>query len=229
MAPSLPANNASPEALAAEVDPAAPPDKIIHIRPPTTTALPQPSTFDLPSLRTLSGTWHVTHSTLPMWKSKRNVRITYTLLAPSSSPDSEPPRLDDLVSYQTLTSQKVRTIRGIDTVSGSGAKSGQGQYTRCGEFDWRGKGWLAVASSHWEILGSGRAGEGDMWVVTYFARTLFTPAGIDIYSRDARGLAVETVEEIKRALAGMGDESVRNLTGELFKIERDDGREGRDE
>lgn len=31
--------------------------------------------FEPPSLEWLAGTWHFTHSTLPIWKDKRNVRV----------------------------------------------------------------------------------------------------------------------------------------------------------
>jgi hypothetical protein len=57
--------------------------------------------YQSPSLSFLQGTWHVTHSTLPIWKSKRNVKITYTALA-TSTPGvaaEQTDRLDDVVSY----------------------------------------------------------------------------------------------------------------------------------
>ncbi|KAL8690800.1 MAG: hypothetical protein Q9218_003849 [Villophora microphyllina] len=125
-----------------------------------------------------------------MWKSKRNVSIRYTPLPPSSSSELIP-RLDDLVSYQTLNSDKVKTVEGIDTPSSS--SSG-------GEWDWRGKGWLKIASSHWEVLGWGDSEDGNQWVVTYFAKTLFTPAGVDVYSRRKEGLSEGSVEAVIREL-----------------------------
>ncbi|KAL8854948.1 MAG: hypothetical protein Q9221_000144 [Calogaya cf. arnoldii] len=187
----------------------------LTLRPPTTsTHLAQPPSFTAPTPQWLSGTWHVTHSTLPMWKSKRNVSITYTPLpAPSS-------QIDDLVKYQTLTSDKEKTIEGIDTPS-QGAKGG--------EWDWRGKGWLKIASSHWEVLGwgdlhpnlQGEGEQGNQWVVTYFAKTLFTPAGVDVYSRRKEGVGREVVEKIKEDLGGSGDEAVKRLAGEVFEVVRD--------
>ncbi|EJD39460.1 hypothetical protein AURDEDRAFT_139283 [Auricularia subglabra TFB-10046 SS5] len=148
-----------------------------------------------PPLEWLAGTWHVTHSTLPMWRAKRNVAITYTVL-PSTG--TEPRKLDDLVEYQSLTSSTVKTVRGIDTASMGGAA-----------WDWRGKGWLAIASSRWE------------WVVTYFAKTLFTPAGIDLYSRHPGGLRRETVAAVKKAFAGIADEEIRVLAEGLFEVRMD--------
>ena len=180
-----------------------------------------------PSSDWLLGTWHVTHSTLPMWKSKRNVRITYKSLHPGSESVTEgTDRIDDTVSYQTLTSDKVKTIRGIDKASGSDASA----------WDWRGKGWLAMISSHWEVLGFGTVDTGtvrtgddqdsevgppEQWLVTYFAKTPFTPAGIDIYSRSGIGLSSQTLAKIKQSLAAVEDEEVKRLAGNMFEIKRD--------
>jgi hypothetical protein len=87
-------------------------------------------------------------------------------------------------------------------------------------YHWRGKGWLMIASSKWEILGWGEEeGTGNSWVVTYFAKTLFTPAGVDFYSRKG-GLTPQTVEGIKAGLGGLGGE-VANLAGELFEVAMD--------
>lgn len=78
-----------------------------------------------------------------------------------------------------------------------------------------------IASSHWEVLGWGDLeGEGQ-WAVTYFAKTLFTPAGIDIYAREKNGLPGEVVEGIKSALGGIGDEAVKKLAEEVFEVKRD--------
>ena len=154
-----------------------------------------------------------------MWKSKRNVRIRYTLLEPSSPsiPQDETDIIDDLVSYQTLKSDAVSTVQGIDKAAGDG--------TSRGEWNWRGKGWLKIASSHWEILGWGEEEEGgNKWMVTVFAKTLFTPAGIDVYSQAHAGLKAETLKEIKFALANVGDADVKKMAETLFEIATDDSR-----
>ncbi|OAP54726.1 hypothetical protein AYL99_11174 [Fonsecaea erecta] len=128
------------------------------------------STFESPHVSFLQGTWKVTHSTLPMWKNNRNVTITYTSLPENAE------HLDDLVEYQPLTSDKHKRVEGIDTPDA---------HTKAA-YSWRGKGLLKIASSRWEILGYGEEEGG--WVVTYFQKTLFTPAGIDIYARRRGGL-----------------------------------------
>lgn len=209
------------------LEPQAPTPAIV-LRPPASSDDPAAAEYNAPSLSFLKGTWHVTHSTLPMWKSKRNVRIAYDFLPPStpSLTTEQTDRLDDLVTYQSLTSEKVQTIHGVDKASGStGSRD---------VWDWRGKGWLMIASSHWEVLGWGEEQNegGDSasattndWVITYFAKTLFTPAGIDIYSRKAQRPSEGTVQGIKDALARMKDESITTLAKDIFEIQMDNARD----
>lgn len=185
----------------------------ICIRQPTTSSLPTaPSDYLPPTIDQLAGTWHVTHSSLPLWKSKRNVTITYKPLEPTAAHSGHEAvsRLDDTVSYQTLTSDKVKTIHGIDTACGPNADI----------WDWRGTGLLKIASSHWEVIGYGQA-SGEEWGVTYFASTLFTPAGIDIISRSKQGLSAETLSGIKAAFNKFDDENVKKLALELFEVRID--------
>jgi hypothetical protein len=154
-----------------------------------------------------------------MWKNKRNVRIKYTPLDPSSPsiPKENTDRLDDLVTYQSLNNDKISTVNGVDKAS----SSGEGR----GEWDWRGKGLLMIASSHWEVLGWGEEDvTGNKWVVTMFAKTLFTPAGIDVYSKDRIGLQPATLEGIKKALEGIEDADVKKLSPQIFEITSDDSR-----
>ncbi|KAJ5629533.1 hypothetical protein N7528_003190 [Penicillium herquei] len=153
----------------------------------------------------LAGTWHVTHSTLPMWKDKRNVNITYTILPADSSGVV---KIDDLVSYQGVNSEKIKTVQGIDTPSPGNQ----------GAWDWRGKGWLMIASSHWECLGFGHTDDGNQWVVTYFAKTLFTPAGLDIYSRKKEGLSDTIIGDITQALKGFDVKEITDLAEGMFQV-----------
>ncbi|KAF7188909.1 hypothetical protein HII31_09832 [Pseudocercospora fuligena] len=193
---------------------------MVTLRPPTFSKAKAPVDFEIPTIEWLAETWHVTHSTLPMWKSKRNVRIQYTPLEPSVASISadNTDRLDDLVTYQSLNGEKVSEVKGVDKAAGSGEDRG--------EWDWRGRGWLKVASSHWEVLGWGEeANNGNnKWVVTMFAKTLFTPAGIDVYSQSRGGLRHETLEEIKMALAKIDDSSIEKMADTIFEIRVDDSR-----
>jgi len=161
-----------------------------------------------PTVRWLAGTWHVTHSTLPMWKKARNVNITYARIPGCT-------KLLDTVRYQSRNSDKIKTITGWDK---PGADSGI--------WDWRGKGWLKWITSHWEVLGHGdiRCVDGEQWVVTYFEESLFTPAGLDIYCRMREGLTPQVshgLEQVIEALKEAESEVVRKLAGELFEVYHD--------
>jgi hypothetical protein len=76
-----------------------------------------------------------------------------------------------------------------------------------------------IASSHWECLGFGRTDDDNQWIVTYFDKTPFTPAGIDIYSRNKEGLTRTTVEQILDALRGLGV-GITDLVNSIFEIPR---------
>ena len=153
----------------------------------------------------LIGTWHVTHSSLPLWKDKRNVTITYQTLPLDSTGVV---KLDDLVRYQTLGSDKIQTVHGVDSPTPGDP----------GAWNWRGKGWLMIASSHWECLGFGHTDDGNQWIVTYFAKTLFTPAGIDVYSRNKQGLAQAILDGILRTLEEFAVDEITELVNAIFQI-----------
>jgi hypothetical protein len=179
------------------------PTSSLVFRAPSASIVPSNLEFKVPAIDFLNGTWHVIHSTLPMWKSNRNVRITYAPL-----PDA-PGKLDDLVEYQSLTGEKLKSIHGIDTPN----------QTFPGSYDWRGKGWLKIASSHWEVLGYG-AEEGG-WAVTYFAKTLFTPAGIDVYAKEKGGLSAQLVQQIQNEMKKIEDDNFRKMLEGIFAIKHD--------
>lgn len=188
----------------------------ITLRPPGR----ETPTFVAPTTDWLAGTWHITHSTLPMWKSKRNVTITYNPLPAtlqstlgdtddtSSTPSTCTNKLEDIVTCQNLNSSKTKTVNGIDTAGGIDASA----------WDRLGKGWLKVSSSHWEVLGWGDLDGGNQWVVTYFSQTAFTPAGVDVYSRKREGLEEEVVAEITEELKRMKRERVINLAVNVFEV-----------
>ncbi|GKT52301.1 uncharacterized protein ColSpa_12482 [Colletotrichum spaethianum] len=173
--------------------------------PPTTVALRSPSkytptppsTFSAPPVDWLLRTWSVTHSTLAMWRDARNVRISYAALDPK--PDGTA-RVDDLVEYESnkTTSGGVKSVKGVDTASKAGDTSA---------WDWRGKGWLFFVSSHWEVLGWGEreiaGGERERWVVTWFAPTVFTKEGVDVYCDRKEGLSEEGYKEVLEGLKGL--------------------------
>ncbi|KAJ5371853.1 Calycin [Penicillium concentricum] len=175
----------------------------ISLRPPKIYASEEANS--VPPNDFIIGTWHVTHSTLPLWKDKRNVNITYKLLPADSAGIL---KLDDLVQYQGIDSEKIKSVHGVDTPTPGNP----------GAWDWRGKGWLMIASSHWECLGFGHTDDENRWIVTYFAKTIFTPAGIDIYSRNKEGLEQSTVDQILNALKELGVKDMTDLANSVFPI-----------
>lgn len=161
-----------------------------------------------------------------MWRKAKNVRITYKII---SSPDHQKSgkeeggiKLDDTVESEptekTLMPQP-KAIRGVDTpVPGVQAA-----------WKWRGRGWLVVASSYWEVLGwgerevdsgdrDGNGGEKEKWVVTWFAPSMFTPAGVDIYSDRKEGGSEGLVKEILGALEGLGVEEVSGICRDEMRV-----------
>lgn len=141
-----------------------------------------------------------------MWRSAQNVRITYRLLEPL---DSNPPRerIDDKVEYESLGGKGgVRSVSGIDTAETAGDGS---------IWMWRGKRWLALLSSHWELLGWGERtladGTIERWMVSWFAATAFTKEGLDILSDRKEGPSKETAEEILAALKTLEARHVADL------------------
>lgn len=64
-------------------------------------------------------------------------------------------------------------------------------------------------------------GYGDGWAVTYFSKTLFTPAGIDIYSRDESGVGKELFDDILAKTKALGGE-LGKLAESIFEVKRGD-------
>ncbi|KAI0407838.1 hypothetical protein F4802DRAFT_489145 [Xylaria palmicola] len=191
----------APPATAGPTD--TPPDAISLRAPsryPADTSKGSPAlseSFVAPPNEWLAGTWTVTHSTLSMWRSAQNVRITYTPRTPSSPSDDHGPAVNDnIVEYEKKNGKGgVHSVLGVEKPDPNVP----------GAWNWRGKGWLVIASSHWEILGWGErplpGGEGvERWAVTWFAPTLFTEEGVDLYSSRPEGLDEKTADDIVKAL-----------------------------
>ena len=137
--------------------------------------------------------------------------ITYTPHPDASSPRGSL-KFDDLVEYYPSSAKpgsKPSTVAGTD------------HQLAVGRFKWRGNGLLFVASSRWQILGCNTSGgEGrPSWAVTFFEKTLFTPAGLDIYARSVEGLPEPLLKEIFEKIKGVGG-SIAMLSDTLFEVER---------
>lgn len=179
------------------------PESLTFRAPSTSHSAKSADTFTPPSIDFLHAAWHVTHSTLPMWKSNRNVVITYTPAEGNTG------GIHDLVSYQPLDSDKRKEIHGFDTPDTEVPAS----------YKWRGKGLLKVASSRWEILGYGHEEGG--WAVTYFQKTLFTPAGIDVYAKKHGGFSNELLEKIISGLKQLDGAELNKIIGNLVPVKHD--------
>ncbi|PBP18295.1 hypothetical protein BUE80_DR011019 [Diplocarpon rosae] len=201
----------------------------------STSQIGSAATWQPPALPWLARTWSVTHSTLPMWRKARNVRITYTLLPPRQPPGGSGGgsskeggeggggvRLDDEVCSEPIVKTwmpQPRSIRGVDTPA-AGVEAA---------WNWRGRGWLRIAGSYWEVLGwgefasdaqGGAATEKEKWVVTWFQASLFTPMGVDLYSDRKEGMSEACFRMVLGALergeageevAGMCKEEMREV------------------
>lgn len=170
-----------------------------------------------PTFDWLRGPWNVSYSTLPLWKDKQNVRITYSMTGSRGDSLDRIPDLDDHVESQKVGKDKTSHIHGISRpVEVEGLAHGLA-------YSWRGKGWLKIASSDWEILGFGtdtQNGEENDWIVTFFSKTLFTPAGIDIYTRSTKNLSDTTLRTIKTALEGLSDDKFTAIAKSIFEVPR---------
>ncbi|EGS23954.1 uncharacterized protein CTHT_0006640 [Thermochaetoides thermophila DSM 1495] len=199
-----------------------------YTNPSSSSSLGKPKLINPPPLSFLHRTWTVTHSTLSMWRSSRNVRITYGAL--SANPN-QPERMTDLVQHEPIfkgddneevrkRKGSVKRIRGVDTVSLRDENN-----TSTLSWDWRGSGWLFWIGSHWEVLGWGeKVVEGEVverWAVTWFEQTWVTEEGIDVYSDRKEGGSEEVVraimEELRRVCKGQG--RLEGIVGKMRSVE----------
>jgi len=167
------------------------------------------SNFAPPSPQWLAGKWNITHSSLPTWRDKKNVAITYTLLDGGR-------KLDDTVEFQFSENGKVRSVSGTQTQHDPAA-----YYEKDGTWDWHGRGLIKLAKAHWECLGWGRDEEsGVEWMVTFFVKTAFTPDGINVYARAPARLPEELLARIQEALLRTEDKMLGKLAAEIVATGR---------
>ena len=126
--------------------------------------------------------------------------------------------MDDLVEYQkegVETSSSRSTVRGNDKRDVEPLRDGSAGRTVGTRWKWRGRGWLMIASSRWQLLGfdldAGIA-------VSYFKSTLFTPAGLDVIVRDPAKVTPELRSSILEAVRGVDDPEIAKLAPQLFDV-----------
>lgn len=167
-------------------------------------------------------TWYIISSTLPLWITKKNITITYSLLKNHQSF----PILNDLVEYHPKLNckadKKKKTIKGIDKpIIKNGLQ----------EWRWHGNGWLKVFKSNWKILSYGRDLHSTStnhknevrieWMIIYFSKTLFTPNGIDLYCNQSIGFSDALKQKLITELRKSEDEEISRLSDQLFDIHHD--------
>lgn len=87
-------------------------------------------------------------------------------------------------------------MRGTDTPSPS----------HLGSWTWRGNGWLKFITNQWEIVGYKDVptdGKEDGWMVVFAQKSIFTPAGLNVYTKRKIGLEDERLEDLSTALKGL--------------------------
>lgn len=121
----------------------------------------------------LPGSWLVRSTNFPMWltRERSTPRFTYTVVG------DNPLALRDDVSYLTTDNQE-KHVLGVDKWAHDG-------------FVWRGKGPLRFVTSRWAVAG---LNEEQTVIALRFQKTLFTPAGIDIITRE--GVVVDELRSL---------------------------------
>lgn len=167
--------------------------------------------FDSATLEGKCISFPTRHCLLTSPQDKKDVSITYAPHSDASSPQGSL-KFDDLVEYYPSSAKpgsKPSTVAGTD------------HQLAVGRFKWRGNGLLFIASSRWQILGCNTSGAdgGHPWAVTFFEKTLFTPAGLDIYARSAEGLPEPLLKEIFEKIKALGG-GIATLSEAFFEVER---------
>ena len=134
-------------------------------------------------LAALEGTWYVHLSNFKMWLkgNKHYPAFTYTIAHRKNVKG-----LTDVVSYEKKG--KSGRIVGFD----------KPENDSCTKFTWRGKGFLALFKSKWEIVYSAPG-----WSLIHFTKTLATAEGYDVISR-SKNISAEEIQHIKAKLKELG-------------------------
>ncbi|KZT58602.1 hypothetical protein CALCODRAFT_508058 [Calocera cornea HHB12733] len=159
-----------------------------------------------------AGQWYLVNSTMDMWKTHKDVTITYTLTTPL--PDLVYNDKKEFRASSAASDKAPTVIDGQSTLLPTeGASTPEQRHAV--NFKWRGIGFLLrMATSTWQILGYDME-EG--WFVTYFDKTLFTSAGLDIYTRKPGSLSPERIAEIIKAAQALEGEAGKLAQG-FFEV-----------
>lgn len=160
----------------------------------------------LPTIDQISGLWFITRTSVAFWKDKRNATVTFTQVKSNTSG-----ALDNLAIYQTLSSDNLKSVHGTDRPSQNNP----------GTFDWRGNGWLSIASSRWEILRYGVEGNGGAWLLVHTQASIFTSEGFILYSRKKEILQSDVQMTLEGRLAEYQPGHLKELVVAMFEVKQD--------
>lgn len=120
---------------------------------------------NLPLLTALNGDWYIVYSNFPMWtKGARQYPMFHYSVGTRDGVEG----LIDTVTYVSGDTKK--DISGFDTPKNEA------------RFVWRGDGWLTKwLTSEWRVV---EIDPEDGWALIQFEKTLFTPAGYDVITRN---------------------------------------------
>lgn len=144
------------------------------------------------TLNSLEGRWYINLSNFPMWLKGDKTSPTFNY-AVIQKPGGAV--LSDSVEY--FQHGKTKSINGIDFP----------QDKNNTVFVWRGKGLLKLLKSKWQILYFDAENQ---WAIIYFEKTLFTPKGYDVISRNAK-LTDEHANAVLEKLKELGIDSKLHL------------------
>ncbi len=136
-------------------------------------------------LSDLEGKWYIHYSDFPMWLKGDKLYPTFNYKVGKRDGNAG---LHDEVVYEKKGRQK--RIVGFDTPTDPGNTT----------FVWRGNGLLSLLKSKWEIL---HLDAEQQWAIIHFQKTLFTPEGYDVISRE-KWLGDRRELEIRKQLKVLG-------------------------
>ncbi|MEM7374236.1 MAG: hypothetical protein AAF587_36920 [Bacteroidota bacterium] len=142
-------------------------------------------------LTEIEGVWLIHFTNFPMWLKGDKTHPTFNYALASNKGSIG---LRDEVRF--LKHGKPKSIHGFDRPLDKNNR----------QFEWRGKGWMRILRSRWEILHL----DAEQWGLIYFEKTLFTPEGYDVISRK-KELSAEDLVAINKELdkRGIAEEMIR--------------------
>lgn len=137
------------------------------------------------SFKEIAGEWFVTHSNFPMWKKGKKTNPSFVYDPVLKNGDTV---LIDKVHF--MKNGKQQTYNGIDYSLNENNTS----------FIWKGTGALRFMKSKWEIV---YIASSTAWRIVHFEKTLFSPEGNDVISRN-KYLTDQQLKEIEVKLKELG-------------------------